>query len=228
VILLVLGAVVPWRGWMRLRELLAKPVADGQRMSLYGSTIAFQWFATGIVAWRAHADGFSAKDLGLVRGPAVTIAVTSVMGAGLLAGFQWFNLRRMGRAPEKLRQRFQAMAERILPRRGNEMALFFVVAVTAGICEEFLYRGFAMAVFIRAGLPSWIVVVLSSLLFGLAHLYQGRSGLLGTSLLGAVLGAARWTWGSVIPVVVWHTAVDLVAGVFGYRYLIHKTTVTHL
>ena len=77
-----------------------------------------------------------------------------------------------------------------------------------------------MAAFSRAGLSSWLVVFVSSLLFGLAHLYQGRGGILGTLLLGALFGIARIGYDSLVPVIVWHAAVDLVAGVFGRRYLV--------
>jgi len=92
--------------------------------------------------------------------------------------------------------------------------------VTAGLCEEFLYRGFAMAALIRAGLPNWSVILLSSLLFGLAHLYQGRGGFVGTMLIGAAFGTSRIVYDGLAPVVLWHIAVDAVAGIVGPRYLL--------
>src|SRR5690242_14115416 len=67
-IFLVLGVVVPWRGRARLKQLLAKPrVESSERLALYASTIAFQWVATAIAAWRAWAHGFSYAQLGLTR-----------------------------------------------------------------------------------------------------------------------------------------------------------------
>jgi membrane protease YdiL (CAAX protease family) len=124
-----------------------------------------------------------------------------------------------------MRGPLQALAERILPQSTKERVPFFALAVTAGICEEFLYRGFAMAAFTRAGMPPWSVVASSSILFGLAHLYQGRGGLVGTMLLGFLFGTTRITLGSLIPVTVWHAAVDVVAGVAGPGYLIHNAVV---
>ena len=225
-IFFLLGVIVPWRGRYRLRELLAKPiVGERERISLYASTIAFQWLAAGVAAWRAWAHGFSATQLGLSsRSPWASIAA-AIVGGGILAVLQWLNLRRMGGMPEKTRARLQALAERILPRSAGERVFFFALAVTAGICEEFLYRGFAMAALARSGLPVWTTVVISSLLFGVAHLYQGRSGLLGTTLLGLIFGAARVGFSSLTPVMVWHAAVDVIAGIAGPRYLIHNTVV---
>jgi uncharacterized protein len=225
-IFLLLGVIVPWRGRYRLRELLAKPfVGERERISLYAATISFQWLAAGVAAWRAWAHGFSATQLGLSpRSPWRSIAA-AILGGSILAALQWLNLRRMGRMPEKTRARLQALSERILPRSARERVPFFALAVTAGICEEFLYRAFAMAALARSGLPLWTTVVISSLLFGIAHLYQGRSGLLGTTLLGLIFGVARVGFGSLIPVMVWHAAVDVVAGIAGPRYLIHNKQV---
>ncbi len=225
-IFFLLGVIVPWRGRYRLRELLAKPiVGDRERISLYASTIAFQWLAAGVAAWRAWAHGFGAIQLGLSTRSLVSSAVAAIVGGSMLATLQWLNLRRMGRMPEKARARLQALAERILPRSAKERVPFFALAVTAGICEEFLYRGFVMAALTRSGLPLWTTVVISSLLFGIAHLYQGRSGLLGTTLLGLIFGIARVGFNSLTPVMVWHAAVDVVAGIAGPRYLIHNTQV---
>src|SRR5258708_36151431 len=95
----------------------------------------------------------------------------------------------------------------------------FALAVPAGVCEEFPYRGFALAAIIRAGLPVWAAVVISSVLFGLAHIYQGRGGSVSTMLLGVLFGTARIVCHSLVPVVLWHSAVDLVAGVAGPRDL---------
>lgn len=219
-IFLLLGVVVPWRGRARLRELLAKPVVGvRERLSLYASTIAFQWIAAGVAGWRAWARGFTAPELGLTIHDRWKIVLATVVGAGVIASLHWFNLRRMGRSKTKLRGDLRELAERILPQSPMETLPFIALAVTAGICEEFLYRGFAMAALARAGLPVGSVVLLSSVLFGLAHLYQGRSGLLGTMILGILFGAARVSFGSLAPVVVWHAAVDVVAGVVGRRYL---------
>src|SRR5258708_12057368 len=95
----------------------------------------------------------------------------------------------------------------------------FALAVPAGVCEEFPYRGFALAAIIRGGLGVWGGVVISSVLFGLAHIYQGRGGSVSTMLLGVLFGTARIVYHSLVPVVLWHSAVDLVAGVAGPRYL---------
>src|SRR5437867_3565121 len=191
-IFLVLGVVLPWRGRARMRKLLAMPhVSSMERLSLYASTIAFQWFSVSIVAWRAWVHGFSALQLGLTVPDRSRILVAAVVGASATASLQWLNLRRMGRIPVEARGSLQAIAERILPQSGVELLPYLALAITAGLCEEFLYRGFAMAVLDHVGLRAWAGILLSSVLFGLAHSYQGRGGIVMTFLIGLILGTSR-------------------------------------
>jgi uncharacterized protein len=225
-IFLVLGLVLPWRGRARMKKLLALPqVSTTERLILYGSTIAFQWLAVAVVAWRAWAHGFTASQLGLTIHDRTRILVASIAGAAIIAALQWLNLRRVGRIPVVARGSIQAIAERILPQSTVELLPYLALAITAGLCEEFLYRGFAMAVLEQVGLQMWAVVLLSSALFGLAHSYQGRGGIVMTMLIGIILALGRITFDSLIPAIFWHSAVDVVAGTVGPRYLTPKTNV---
>jgi uncharacterized protein len=219
-IFLVLGVLLPWRGRARMKKLLAMPqVSSTERLVLYAATIAFQWLAAAIVGWRVWAHGYSALQVGLVLHGRTKIAIAALVGAGVIATLQWLNLRRVGRLPLESRGPLQAIAERILPQSAVELLPYLALAITAGLCEEFLYRGFAMAALAHVGLPAWLVVLLSSLLFGLAHGYQGRGGMVMTFLVGLVLGVSRLAYNSLVPAIFWHTAVDMVAGLAGWRYL---------
>jgi membrane protease YdiL (CAAX protease family) len=219
-IFFVLGVILPWRGRVRVKKLLAmQHVSTTERLALYASTIAFQWVAVAVVAWRAWAHGFTASQLGLTTPDRTRIVVASIVGAATIATLQWLNLRRAGRIPLEARGPIQALAERILPQSTVELLPYLALAITAGLCEEFLYRGFAMAILVHAGLQAWAVVVLSSVLFGLAHSYQGRGGIIMTLVIGLVLGISRIAYDSLVPAIFWHSAVDVVAGTAGPRYL---------
>ncbi len=216
----VLTVLLPWRGHARLRKLLATPeISSVERLSLYFSTMAFQWVLAAVVAWRAWAHHYTIAELGLlIRDPA-KIAAASAIGTVLFVAFQWMNLRRIGRLKCETRGFLQTLADKILPRTWVETIPYLALAVTAGICEEFIYRGFVMAVLWRTGLGSWAIVVISAVMFGLAHLYQGRGGLVSTTIIGLVFGTARITYHSVVPVTFWHAAIDAVAGIAGPKYL---------
>jgi membrane protease YdiL (CAAX protease family) len=224
-IIFVLGVLLPMRGRMRLKKLMEIPqIGTRERLSLYASTIAFQWVAAVLVAWRAWARGLTLEAMGLVVHGRLRTLIAAIVGAATLGGLQWLNLRRMGRSRGKAREFMRILADRILPQAPPELLAFVALAVTAGLCEEFLYRGFLMAALGRAGLPVWGVVLLSSVLFGLAHLYQGRGGLVSTLVVGTVFGMARIAYDGLVPVMVWHFAVDAVAGVAGPKYLARERT----
>ena len=219
-IFLALGVLLPWRGRVRMKKLLAMPdVTLIERLVLYASTIAFQWVAVGIVGWRAWVRGYTAQQLGLIFHDRATLLIAGIFGGAVIATLQWLNLRRVGRMPLESRGPLQAIAERILPQTAVELPPYLALAITAGLCEEFLYRGFAMAALMHAGLTAWLVILLSSILFGLAHSYQGRGGIVMTFIVGLVLGASRLAYNSLVPAIFWHSAIDTVAGVAGRRYL---------
>jgi membrane protease YdiL (CAAX protease family) len=99
----------------------------------------------------------------------------------------------------------------LLPRTAGERRLFTVVGITAGVCEEWLYRGFFLAVVaaLAGGLPTGVLVVVAALAFGLAHAYQGRVGVLTTGLLGGVMAALYLQTGSLLLPVLLHALIDL-------------------
>ncbi len=223
VIFVFLGVVIPWRGHARLQKLLALPSVDTkEKLALYATTIGFQWVLCGLVAWRGLARGLTVRQLGLGSRSLIGPVAAGLVGAVLVGGLQWLNLRRIGRmegpAPDLLRK----LAKQLLPVTVFEYLPYSALAITAGVCEEFVYRGFLLAAFSRVSLPAWVGVILSSVLFGLAHAYQGRAGIVSTGVFGVVLALGRLRFGSLIPVMMWHAGLDLAAGIAAPKYLLEQ------
>ena len=221
-LLLALAIVPAWRGSIRMRQLLARPSVDRRaRYRMYGSTIVAQWLAVGVVLWRAHARGWSAADLGLILGPAaaLTLGVGVVLSLAL-ASSQRFGIGRLVNTPEAHGAVTYQMMRKLMPQATAEIPFFAVLVATVGICEEFLYRGFVFAAFMRITRGSVGEALLcSALLFGVGHFYQGAPGLVSTTVLGLVFGAVRIWTGSLLPGVLAHAVTDLVAGVMGPRLI---------
>lgn len=106
----------------------------------------------------------------------------------------------------------------LLPRNAHERRLFAGLALLAGFGEEVVFRGFLLAVLTPAFGDPWTALAVSSLAFGVLHVYQGPFGILRTSTLGAVLGASVIVDGSLWPAVMVHIVLDLVGGlIYGPR-----------
>ena len=218
-IFVFLSVVLPWRGRERMRRFMAQPEVSGrERTQLYSSTILFQWMLAVIVAWRGFERGLTVSQLGLAVARVPSIILLTLIGATLIAGAHWMNLRRLAGSNHPAAERLRAMAVRLFPRSAAETVLFTILSITAGICEEFIFRGFVIAALFRAGLPAWAAVVVSSLMFGIAHLYQGKGGSAGTGILGILFASVRIAYHSIFPVVIWHAVLDIVAGIAGARY----------
>src|SRR5207245_9717279 len=107
----------PCRRLSGMKKLLSQPhVSSMERLLLYASTIAFQWLATAIVAWRAWAHRYTDAQLGLVFPDRLGILLAAVVGGATIATLQWLNLRRVGRIPVESRGALHAIAARISPQ----------------------------------------------------------------------------------------------------------------
>lgn len=223
-ILIVLGVLVPWRGAVRVRRLLAQPaLTSSQRLSLYASTIAFQWFIVAVIFWRSAARHLSPADLGLVvSGVWRTLSIAFVFTA-LLCVNQWAGLRKIALVPADQRGFLFQFTQKIMPQTSGETFAFIALALTAGLSEEFIYRGFVLAVFSGVFGSSlsgiFLATVTSSIWFAAAHLYQGRRGMATTFVVGIVFAGVRVWTDNLIPAMMGHAGVDMVAGLYGLRLL---------
>jgi membrane protease YdiL (CAAX protease family) len=121
-------------------------------------------------------------------------------------------LRRVRRARPAVLTSAVGRLQRLLPASGTEMAGFVVVSVTAGVCEEFLYRGWIVTFLQVATGSVWAAVAIGSVVFGIGHAYQGPKGMLRTGLIGLQLAVLFVMVGSLLPGQVLHAGVDIVSG----------------
>ena len=200
-------------------------VAGGARRSFYRRLLVLEWgLALVAVAVWVAAPGVGAAAVGLrwpQRWPgALTTAAVLVVLVLVVVSTRAL---RSGALLEAAREPRPRSGEgrhaeppvhatlALLPRTPGERRLFTVVGVTAGICEEWLYRGFFLAVVgaLTGGLPTAVLVLVAAAAFGLAHAYQGVLGVVTTGVLGGVLAALYLQTGSLLLPVLLHTAIDL-------------------
>lgn len=202
----------------RLKRALAAGI-PGVRLRAYIGTIVTQWALVVFVLWLWLHNGRRLADLGLhfqINYRFWTGLLLAVVAAVAFA-YRSRQVMRDPRRQEVFRRAFDRVGV-ILPHSHQELRSFMAVAFTAGVCEEILYRGFLIwYLFWLVGL--WPALVVSSLLFGLAHTYQGWRGIVLTGLIGLleamfyVLTASLW-----VPMLL-HVAIDVNGGRLGYEFV---------
>ena len=101
----------------------------------------------------------------------------------------------------------------LLPHGVAEIALWIALSVTAGICEEAIFRGYLQRQFMAFTGSAPAGIIISAAAFGAAHLYQGyRMGIL-IGLYGAMFGILAHWRGSVRPGMMAHAWQDSVSGI---------------
>lgn len=92
----------------------------------------------------------------------------------------------------------------------SDLGTVLVVVGLVPLGEELLFRGVLAGAWLRAGRPV-VAVVLSTLLFGLAHVTVGPRTMVVAALLGALFAAALMLSGSLGAPVLAHCVVNAVA-----------------
>jgi membrane protease YdiL (CAAX protease family) len=213
-ILLFLGIAVPLLGRRRVHQLMQIPsTTKMDRLSLYASTLAFQWVAAGVIFWRTSAHEIRSSQLGLaVPNPALAVTASVVLAAFILLN-QIMGLRRLVAQPEKIQGILPQLALKLFPQDDVERLAFFALVTTVALCEELIYRGFVQRVFHDWSRGSVIAAVVgSAVFFAVAHLYQGRRGLISTLTIGLLFATIRAWTGSLLPCVVAHFVADITVG----------------
>jgi uncharacterized protein len=81
----------------------------------------------------------------------------------------------------------------LLPQSLLEVVLWIATSISAGICEEMAFRGYAQRQFHALTGSIVVAVLIQGVVFGLFHFYQGWKSVVVISLLGVMLGAlAAW------------------------------------
>ena len=77
-----------------------------------------------------------------------------------------------------------------------------------GVYEELTARGFLLARCLTAFDGVWAPVLVSSVLFGLGHVYQGWIGVAQTTVIGAIFAIFTVRWATLWPAIMAHAALN--------------------
>lgn len=204
--------------WPAHRRLLqTDPITARKR--LWALTIGSQWLLVGLGAaiWIAHGRSLAPLGLALPEGWRLWSACALVMLFAAYQGWAIAVLARSSLQREALRHQFESVAA-MLPHTRPELPWFAGVSLTAGCCEEFMYRGYFIVV-VAPWTGWWGAAALSLPFFALAHAYQGSQGLLRTTAAGTTFTLMVAAFESLWPAMALHALVDLGSGVMAWLVL---------
>jgi uncharacterized protein len=196
----------------------------------YILTILYEWFLAGLVLWGLHMRRVPLRQLLGERRPGARAWLTDIgVALGYWAGALLL-LAVLGNLLVKLSgshidpQKIGDVTQKLAPVTGLEMVLFLVLSISAGICEELVFRGYLQQQFARMTHRVWIGIALSALVFGGAHGYEGIAGIVLIAAYGAMFGVlARMRRGLRTGMIAhaWHDSISGVALVLLRHYGVH-------
>jgi membrane protease YdiL (CAAX protease family) len=204
VVLIVVG--VPSLSWQTARN---EEIRLLPRPTLYSSAAVSEWLLALLAVLAVFFSGLGFSAAGLRRLPlraffsstaliaAVTIALLQVM---LL-------LERRGWWPRE-----SELVRLLIPETAREKVwAVILVAPTAALCEEFIYRGALFGELLKWSHSQIFAWAVSSAAFGMTHVYQRPLGMLRAGALGGLLAYPVVRFGSLYPSMAAHFMIDAVA-----------------
>jgi membrane protease YdiL (CAAX protease family) len=94
-----------------------------------------------------------------------------------------------------------------------ELAVWFCLSVTAGFCEEIIFRGYLQRQLATFCKSTVIGVLLSAVIFGASHGYEGVARMLLIGIYGLMFGLLAWWRNSLRPGMMAHAWHDAFSGV---------------
>jgi membrane protease YdiL (CAAX protease family) len=188
-----------------------RAAANPHRVRSYVLTIFFEWLLFVFVVVGVRRSGASVL---LVLGDHWHSARQVLRDIGIALAF-WlvsagilFILGRLLRVAALARN-----MDFILPHGAAELTLWIALSVTAGICEETVFRGYLQRQFIALTKSAPAGILLSAAAFGVAHVYQGFRMVILIGVFGAMFGILAYWRGSVRPGMIVHAWQDSLGGV---------------
>jgi membrane protease YdiL (CAAX protease family) len=194
----LINSFMPWS-----RELFGR-LNPGWFYPFWASVTLLHWASVAFVAYSVRRGGRSLRDIGLVTSPRRMLAMLAclvALGAALVL------LRANdARPPAPI-----TVAAVMLPRTTGQRLFWIAMSLTAGICEELVYRGFAIRALRGRGMRAWLALMTAAVSFVFVH---GLAGVFAFPIyftFGLLFGALFLWRRTLAPGVCLHAAFDMFA-----------------
>ena len=170
------------------------PVTEKVKCGTYYHLICGLWGGVLAVLIMSFLAGLSFEDIGFRQirfhygfwFTAITLSLGGLLF--IFSLYQMITLLVSTKHKEAVEKQYgnHAVLSGILPRSKKEKRVFSFLSLSAGVCEEIIFRGFLLFLLyaIFPDMPIILIILITSALFGLSHFYQRLQGIIGTALFG--------------------------------------------
>ena len=204
-VFLAVFAALATLGWLASARTHATNQVSPRLAPLQVQAIIFEWITLGWAWFGAWRKKVRFRDLIGGRWPnAKAILLDFALGAGLWV--LWISISRIG-------SMIFGRAAASVPYPSNlvEGVLAVAVAVSAGFCEEVVFRGYFQKQFWALSGSSIAAIVLQAAVFGIPHVYQGVRLATEATGYGLLFGALAHWRASLRPGILAHAWSDIAA-----------------
>lgn len=157
-LLYIVNSFLPW----------SKEIMSGNRnyfLTFWFSILMLHWSNTFLAYWYGKKSGYSLRDFGYTLSKKTTLIALTVyflLGIGFL-------ILSLNRSSGNTVSQLDSILYNFYPITLTDKVLWIFVALSAGFCEEFVYRGFGMTILKSRKLSNWLIVLLTSVSFVFIH-----------------------------------------------------------
>ena len=206
-IIVVLG--VYWQNGPSSTQVLVQK--HQSTLPLYLSLIVSEWLLVYLV-WSGLKHGSNIKVKDLIGGRWNNWKKILIdIGIGMSFWIVWIGVERIVKyvlGPDGAKS-----VNTLLPQGYLEIMAWILVSISAGVCEEIVFRGYLQRQLLALTGSTFVAVLIQGIIFGISHGYQGLKQVIVISVFGVFYGVLAIWRKSLRPNMVAHAWGDIFSGI---------------
>jgi membrane protease YdiL (CAAX protease family) len=187
---------------------LLRGLTEETRLILFIATIIVQWFIFIFIFGASYIENTGLAGLGFKR-----LRLVDFFWAAAFFAVAALALSGLAKLLEILGMPMLGEIKFLIPQETSGRFVWVILSLTAGICEETAFRGYLMTrLRLVGGFKSWLIpTLISAVVFGACHAYQGIPGFIVISVYGALFSLLFIYTKTIWPAIIAHFFQDLIA-----------------